>query len=94
MAKELLRSKSKLENGTIVEVVVWQLDFPLPPCTHLYKYRLYYGVAGVCRVRYDNENGKGDHVHYADDEQPYRFSTLEQLLDDFEGDIKRWEGRV
>jgi len=34
--------------------------------------RLFCGDAGgCCLVRYDNEQGKGDHVHYGDREQPY-----------------------
>jgi len=36
---------------------------------------------------YDNEYGKGDHRHFDGTESAYRFSTLEQLLDDFEKDV-------
>jgi len=43
-------------------------------------------------VRYDNETGKGDHRHYGDDEEPYRFTTLDQLLADFEADVQRLAG--
>jgi hypothetical protein len=38
-------------------------------------------------VGYDNERGKGDHRHYGDREEPYIFTTMEQLLDDFERDV-------
>jgi hypothetical protein len=72
-------------------VVVWSLSEPLAPSTHLYKYRLYFGGAdGSSRVRYDNERGKGDHRHIGDKEEGYLFTTIEQLLDDFERDIADW----
>ena len=62
----LARAKEIRDDGSIVEIVVWELPEPLPPSQHRYKYRLYFGVAGVSRVRYDNERGKGDHRHVGD----------------------------
>jgi Family of unknown function (DUF6516) len=50
----------------------------------------FYGTEGVSRVRYDNERGKGDHRHVGEKESSYAFSTIEQLLDDFERDIADW----
>ncbi len=89
-AKLLAHVKEVRDDGSTVEIVVWELPEPLPPSTHGYKYRLYYGSAGDCRVRYDNERGKGDHRHIGQAEHPYTFTTVEQLLDDFETDIARW----
>ena len=86
----LARNKDVRSDGSIVEVVVWRLSVPLPPSEHLYKYRLYYGIGGVSRVRYDNERGKGDHRHVGEKEEGYRFTTIDQLLDDFERDIADW----
>lgn len=86
----LARTKELREDGTIIEVVIWQTAEPLLPCVHPYKYRLYYGNHQGCRVRYDNERGKGDHRHVAGREFDYEFTTLEQLLEDFETDIDRW----
>ena len=43
--------------------------------------------AGRERVRYDNERGKGDHRHMAGIEGPYSFTSIDQLLDDFERDV-------
>ena len=54
-ATALARSKEVRDDGTIIEVVIWQLPKPLPPSAHPFKYRLYYGTALECRVRYDNE---------------------------------------
>ena len=58
--------------------------------THCFKYRLFYGAAGLSRVRYDNERGKADHRHMGDEEFEYTFTTLDRLLDDFERDIENW----
>ena len=78
------------DDGSIVEIVIWELLEPLPLCKHRYKYRLCYGAGGASRVRYDNERGKGDHRHIGDEESDYAFSTVEQPLDDFERDIAHW----
>jgi Family of unknown function (DUF6516) len=87
----LARTKEVRDDGAIIEIVVWQLPEPLPPSAHRYKYRLFFGAGGISRVRYDNERGKGDHRHVDDQEYGYRFSTVEQLLADFQSDVERWE---
>lgn len=46
----------------------------------------------LCLVRYDNEAGKGDHRHYGDREEPYRFSSIECLLDEFRQECTRLAG--
>lgn len=86
----LARAKEVRDDGAIVEVVIWELPEPTPPCEHRYKYRLYFGAAGTCRVRYDNERGKGDHRHIGDVEEAYRFLSIERLLEDFRTDVERW----
>ena len=86
----LVRTKEVRDDGSIVEIVIWELPEPLPPSEHRYKYRLFFGVGGTTRVRYDNERGKGDHRHVGLDEGDYSFTTVEQLLDDFERDIANW----
>ena len=73
-------------------MVVWQLEIPVTGSTHHYKYRLYYGYAGECLVRYDNESGKGDHVHYTSGETSYKFVSLGQLILDFQVDVERLSG--
>jgi hypothetical protein len=85
----LAHSKEVRDDGSIVEVVVWELPEPLPPSEHRYKYRLFYGWPGREIVRYDNERGKGDHRHVDGEEHSYIFVTVEQLLDDFELDMRK-----
>lgn len=89
-ASLLARAKEVRDDGSIVEIVIWELPEPLPPSTHRYKYRLFFGASGVSRVRYDNERGKGDHRHVGDQEYEYSFSSVEQLLADFQSDVGRW----
>ena len=50
-ARAIVQVKEVHDDGSILQMVVWELVRPVPPCTHTYKYRLYYGAAGVCRVR-------------------------------------------
>jgi Family of unknown function (DUF6516) len=89
-AVPLLRRRVVVAVDAFVEVVVWQVPQPVPPSTHEFKYRLAYVVAGQCVLRYDNERGRGDHRHTETTEEPYDFSTPEQLMVDFEGDVARW----
>ena len=87
----LARTKEVRDDGAIVEVVIWQLQEPLAPCLHDFKYRLYYGCAGVDRVRFDNERGKGDHRHVGSSELPYAFDGVDRLIDDFIEEVERWK---
>ncbi len=90
LAVPVVNAKEVRNDGSIIELVVWRLTRPLDPCRHLFKYRLYFGAQGICRVRYDNERGKGDHRHLNGVEHPYGFGSLMQLLDDFESDVNAW----
>lgn len=66
----LVNRSERREDGTAVHVVIWRLKEPLPPCTHLFKYRLAYVADGACVLRYDDELGKGDHRHLGNRENP------------------------
>lgn len=90
-AVPLVRSKEVLKDGAIVEIVVWRVPTPMQPCAHSYKYRLYYGIDGNCRVRYDNELGKGDHKHIGGKEHEYTFVSVPKLISDFLVDVSAWE---
>jgi hypothetical protein len=86
----IAKAKEVRDDGAIVEVVIWEVPAPIPPSTHRYKYRLYFGWPGAEAVRYDNERGKGDHRHIRGQELPYEFLGLDRLLDDFEQDVQGW----
>jgi hypothetical protein len=89
-ARAIVHAKEIRDDGSIVEIVIWELAAPLSPCSHNYKYRLFFGMPGACWVRYDNERGKGDHRHVGEREEDYVFTTLEALLTDFECDVEAW----
>ncbi len=72
------------------EVVIWRVPEPIPPATHEFKYWLAYVVGDQCVLRYDNERGKGDHRHVGAEEEPYSFSSPDQLMADFEADVMKW----
>ncbi len=89
-ARPLFREKHVLPNGSIIEMVIWQLPKKTPDRPHGIKYRLYYGTAdGRCLVRYDNESGKSDHRHDEERESPYTFVDVETLVSDFLADVTR-----
>lgn len=89
----LAQTKEVRDDGTLIEVVIWELSEPLLPSGHLFKYRLFYGTRLEERVRYDNERGKGDHRHVAGKELTWVFVSVDQLLDDFERDIQNWSSQ-
>lgn len=88
MKAELLFDKKEiLPDGGIVQMCIWRVPNPVPGSAHPYKYRLYYGRAGERIVGYDNERGKGDHCHLDGLEYPYRFVTVDRLVDDFLAEV-------
>ena len=67
MKATLILRERTTRKGVIVEMVIWQLPQPASlERSHGLKYRLFAGRDEECLVRYDNESGKGDHVHYGD----------------------------
>lgn len=90
-AEQILRRI--LNQGDIrVEMVIWLLPKATPDRPHRLKYRLYCGRSSECVVRYDNESGKGDHRHYGEREEAYRFVSLTRLIEDFKQDCARLAG--
>jgi Family of unknown function (DUF6516) len=91
MAKAALiyHDKAALPEGGTVEMTIWALPEATPERPHGLKYSLYYGRDGERIVGYDNETGKGDHRHLRDREETYRFSTVEQLIADFQADVAK-----
>ena len=92
VAQLLFRDKYVYADRAIREMVIWRLPGTDNERPHGLKYRLYYGYPGKCLVRYDNERGKGDHRHEGDQEAPYTFISVEQLIRDFKADIERLRG--
>jgi hypothetical protein len=91
-AQLLFHAKRVYDDRAIVELKIWAVPQPVPGSPHSLKYSLYYGRHGERLVGYDNERGKGDHRRYAGREEPYAFSSVEQLVADFERDVARLRG--
>jgi len=91
MKAELIhRLKHVTAEGDIIEMVVWKVPQPVSPCTHGFKYSLVYVVEGRRVIGFDNERGKGDHVHVEGEERPYAFESVERLIEDFVEAVERW----
>ena len=90
-AQLLLKQRFVMSETAFAEIVIWQLPAPLDGSEHDFKYRLAYVVNNQCVLRYDNEAGKGNHVHINQQEISYNFVSTEQLVDDFFAQIKRME---
>jgi hypothetical protein len=86
--------RAEFPDGAIVEMTIWCLPAPVLGSGHPFKYRLFYGWPGQRIIGYDNERGKGDHRHIDGREEPYSFSTVENLTADFWADIKRERGET
>lgn len=52
----------------------------------------WYMPVGQRIVGFDNERGKGDHMHRGDEEFPYEFRGVEPLLKDFVAEVTKWRG--
>ncbi len=79
-AQRIFHRKRHYDDGTITELTLWLV--PQPVCR-----------PGERLILYDNEPGKGDHRHYVDREEPYLFSTPEQLIRDFVADVRNLRRR-
>ena len=93
-AQLLFKQKFVMSEIAFAEIVIWQLPAPLDGSAHDFKYRLAYVVNNQCVLRYDNEAGKGNHVHINQQEISYSFVSTEQLVDDFFAQIKRMESQL
>jgi hypothetical protein len=83
--------KENRADGSIIQAIVWELPVPFAGSLHRFKYRLYFGKDGTCLVRFDNEQGKGDHKHINGVEYPYPFKDIATLLKDFREAIRDCE---
>lgn len=91
-ASLLIHERMIFEDGAILVIKVWRVSEAVAPARHKLKYSLFYGRHGERLVGYDNERGKGDHRHYGDFEEGYRFTTVENLLADFRRDVETLRG--
>jgi hypothetical protein len=89
-ANLLLDERHIIDPGAFVELVVWRIENPLHGSRHMFKNRMALVVAGECKIRFDNESGKGDHCHPGERELAYKFSTPDRLMQDFWEKVDEW----
>ena len=73
---------------SIVEIKIWSVPISAYK-PHGYKYSFIYVKSGRRILGYDNAEGKGDHKHYEDKEEPYEFKNINKLFEDFYNDLWR-----
>jgi len=76
----LVSSKQIQADGSLIEIVIWHVPAPVPPCDHHFKYSLVYIRDRVRVVGFDNERGKGDHAHVDGREFSFPFQDIGSLL--------------
>jgi hypothetical protein len=91
-AELIFDDRIKIADQTFAEIVLWKVPVPVRGSSHTFKYRLAFIVEDVCVVRFDNEAGKGDHMHIGDQEEPYVFTNIQTLLADFQNAVVGWRG--
>jgi len=81
------------EHRNTVEIKLWKVP-PSLDKPEGYKYSLVYIVKGRRVIGYDNAEGKGHHRHCGSREEPYTFTTLRQLADDFLADVEQFKRKL
>ena len=61
---------------------------------HGFKYSLAYIVDRKRVIGYDNGERRGDHRHYGDGEEPYKFESIDSLMGDFLEDVAKWRKKA
>ena len=87
-AKLIYHDKVVEAKDSIIEITIWSVPTSADK-PHGYKYSLVYIKNGRRIVGYDNAEGKGDHRHYGDKEEPYEFKSINKLFEDFYIDLRR-----
>ena len=87
-AQIILKRRTVFDDGSLVQMVIWQVPEPVPPSEHHYKYSLVYIVEGNRILGYDNERGKGDHRHSGNSEEGIEFTSLQDLMASFLNEVR------
>ncbi|HHT9146678.1 MAG TPA: toxin-antitoxin system TumE family protein [Candidatus Wunengus sp. YC61] len=87
-AKLIYHDKVVEAKDCIIEITIWSVPTSVDK-PQGYKYSLVYIKNGSLIVGYDNAEDKGDHRHYADKEEPYKFKSINKLFEDFYIDLRR-----
>ena len=89
-ARLVIRDRIQLAESLFAEIVIWEVPTPVRGSEHRYKFRLALVANSDCVLRFDNEAGKGGHIHDAGVERLYAFTSIDALIDDFWQEVSRW----
>ncbi|GHT93212.1 hypothetical protein AGMMS49545_12070 [Betaproteobacteria bacterium] len=89
----ILKDRGQISATLFYETTVWRVPNPVEPASHLFKYSLVLIENGVRVIGFDNERGKGDHLHKDGVESQYQFVSIEKLVDDFFAEVETWKER-
>lgn len=76
-----------------MEIKLWRVA-PTADKPHGFRYSLVYIVDGERVIGYDNGERQGDHRHYGGRQEPYVFTDLRKLADDFLADVERYKEQI
>ena len=91
-ARKQFATRQLFPDGYMIHMRVWEVPQPVPPSEHNFKYAAFYGRPGERTILYDNERGKGGHRHYGAREEACRFTSVEQLIEDFLAEVRAMRG--
>ena len=95
MTELIKHEKITDELGNTVEIKMWRIPQSGKKNQPTFKYSLVYIVNGKRVIGYDNAERKGDHRHYGNKEESYKFISLKKLAEDFYSDIEAYrEGKL
>jgi hypothetical protein len=87
----LRRRKWTDEYGNLYEIVAWQVERNVrQPDGVRYRLALIPPGEKAPAVLYDNHHPKGHHRHIGDQQEPYLFTTVRQLVADFLSDAREF----
>ena len=82
-------SEKRIElDGSLVEMKIWEVPRSEKNPQGV-RYSLFWVKEEKTIVGYDNHYPKGPHRHYGDKQEPYEFTTIEKLIEDFLEDQRR-----
>jgi hypothetical protein len=89
----ILREKVIDEGGNTMELAIWKVPRSKQNPAGV-RYRLAFIRCGEQTpvVLYDNHHPKGHHRHIEGVEEPYAFVAVDQLLEDFAGNVRNITG--
>ena len=92
MSRLIFHEKKILDDEYLLEMEIRQVKKE-PPTPEGVKYSLVLIRRGQRILGYDNHERKGHHKHLFEKESPYKFTTVNRLIEEFEEEVKKFVER-